>query len=73
MSIPITPLRTTLLVLVSLAGLALSAVLAVYHFRGQVALFSSLCQQENLGLDCVAVAQSPYSRLFGVPQSLSGN
>ena len=69
MSEALTPLRRTLLIL---AGLGLSAVLAVYHFHGQVALFSSLCRQESLGLDCVAVAQSPHSRKFGVPQALVG-
>ncbi len=68
----LTALRRTLLILVSLAGLGLSAVLAVFHFHGQVALFSSLCRQESIGLDCVAVAQSRHSRLFGIPQALIG-
>ena len=72
MSEALTPLRRTLLILACLAGLGFSAVLAVYHFHGQVALFSSLCRQESLGLDCVAVSQSPHSRIFGVPQALVG-
>jgi len=51
------------LVLLALAGLALTAYLTYDYFGGP-----AIC----LGSGCEAVAQSPYSRVFGLPVAVLG-